>query len=79
MHKSREATTEWKIAVKRRLAAQIEHRLMDRYTNKPSYGLRSKLINRLLEDYIATHPSPLDAPPLTEAEIDGLKQEVETG
>jgi len=72
MHRSKEPTTEWKIAIKTRLAAQVEHRLMDRFTNKPSYGLRSRLVNRLLEDYLTSHPSPLDAPPLTEAEIDAL-------
>ena len=75
MHRNREATTEWKIAIKQRLAAQVEHRLMDRFTSKPMYGLRSRLVNRLLEDYLAAHPSPLDAPPLTEAEIDAIKGE----
>ena len=75
MHKNKEPTTEWKIAVRARLAAQIEHRLMDRFTNKPVYGLRSRLVNRLLEDYLASHPSPLDAPPLTEAEIDAIAGE----
>ena len=72
VHKNKEATTEWKIAVKSRLAAQIEHRLMDRFTSKPMYGLRSKLVNKLLEDYLASHPSPLDAPALTEEEINAI-------
>jgi hypothetical protein len=62
----------WKVDVDRRLAASIEHRLMDPMLRKPRYGLRSKLINTLLERYLAENPVSIDAPPITEAEINAL-------
>lgn len=72
MHKNAEKTVEWKISVRATLAAQIEHRFMDPITLKPAYGLRSKFINSLMESYLRDNPSPIDAPPLTEADIDAI-------
>jgi hypothetical protein len=45
---------------------------MDTLTRKPRYGLRSKLINQLLAEWLDKNPTMLDSPPLTEAEIDAI-------
>lgn len=75
MHRGSERTIEWKIAMRVSLAAQLEHRMIDPITRKPQYGLRSKLINALVEAWLRQNPSPLDASPLTEADLEALKQE----
>lgn len=72
MHKNTEPTTEWKIAVKQQTAARIEHRLIDPVTRKPRYGLRSKLVNILLEQWLRENPSGVEDPSITEADLNEL-------
>lgn len=67
-----ESITKWKIDVKTSLAARIEHRLMDPMTRKPRYGMRTKLINALLERYLNENPTLFDSPALTQDEIDQI-------
>ena len=64
----------WKNYVPVSIAAQVEHRLMDPITRKPRYGLRSKLISKLLRDWLAENPVP--ARNLTSDEVEALDEEL---
>lgn len=48
----------WKITLPLDLAGRVELQLMDRERGIPVYGLRSKLIRELLQDWIANTPTP---------------------
>ena len=52
--------TKWKIEVDSRIAAEIEHRIMDPMLHKPRYGMRSKIINALLAKYLRENPIDID-------------------
>lgn len=50
----------WKITLPADLAGRIELSLMNRDLGAPIYGLRSRLIRELLQDYIAAGEPPLN-------------------
>lgn len=50
----------WKITLPADLAGRIELMLMNKDSGTPIYGLRSRLIRELLQDYISNTPEPIN-------------------
>jgi len=44
---------EWKLSLRAAIAAEVDLMLEDPLTRKPKYGARSRLIESLLDDWIA--------------------------
>ena len=44
---------DWKIPLPATLAGAVEFELLDKFTNKPRYGERSRLIAHLLSEWLA--------------------------
>lgn len=60
---SEEARTEWKVSIAATTAARVELHLFDPVLRKPKYAERSKLIERLLNEWLAKQADPLQADP----------------
>lgn len=46
----------WKVTIPIDLAGRVEMELMDRDRGAPIYGLRSKLVRALLQDWLSNTP-----------------------
>lgn len=56
---SEEARTEWKVSISATTAARVELHIFDPVLKKPRYAERSKLIERLLIEWLAKQSNPL--------------------
>lgn len=63
-----EPTRRWTIPLPESLAGAIEHELMDEGTKKPEYGKRGKLIQTLLEQWLADRRAAPNLPSEPEVE-----------
>lgn len=59
MKQRNEPTVTWKLYVSITVAARIEHLIRDPLTGKPRYGLRSKIIEQLLTEWLDSQPTGL--------------------
>lgn len=62
---------EWKLSVRATIAARVDLLLEDPVTRKPKYGARSKLIEGLLEQWLADQGEVVErnTPVLSAAEL----------
>jgi len=60
---------EWKLSLRAAIAAEVDLMLEDPLTRKPKYGSRSKLVESLLDEWIARQKGDPSGPVPTREEL----------